>query len=162
MADGKESARAGRFVLGRPIGATVKRAFVWMESRAEPFASHELAAAIHTVKRNAQHILGQLHEHGIVHIAAWRKFHGEGARGRYPLRLWAFGPGVDAPVPKPDEPKVIMARRRKRLIEKHGVKVANRILESRKGGGASVLTVDGVVVYRRGKPRGNNCGRLSA
>ncbi len=136
----------------RPV--TVRRQWLldWLGQNGRSPA-RDIAAAIHTVPRNAQCLLRQLHDEGRVHVAAWRRSTGEGQRGRQYLRLWDVGPGPDAPRPQPDDPVTIRRRRLARVKARYGDDYL-KVLASRTNGGVSVLMRDGVVMYRRGKVAG--------
>ncbi len=138
----------------RPLSRGMTRALHWMQDRATPFTADELAQAIYVVRRQAQHLLRQLHEADIVHIAAWRKSTGAGAQGRPAQRLWLFGTASDAPKPPNDDAATIRRRRVKRLRATYGQEMTTRILY----GGASTVCMDGVT-YRKGRPRGRSGGR---
>ena len=136
----------------RPV--TVRRQWLlaWLGEHGRSPAA-DIAAAIHTVPRNAQVLLRQLRDEHLVHVAAWRRSTGEGQRGRQYLRLWAVGPGPDAPRPPPDDYVTIRRRRVARVKARYGEEY-RKVLASRTNGGVSVLMREGVVLYRRGKVAG--------
>lgn len=144
----------------RPV--TVRRQWLldWLGQNGRSPA-RDIAAAIHTVPRNAQVLLRQLQDDGLVHVAAWRRSTGEGQRGRQYLRLWSVGPGPDAPRPLPDDYVTIRRRRVARVKARFGDEY-RKVLASRAKGGASVLMRDGVVLYRRGKVAGRRHEKTGA
>lgn len=121
---------------------------------AGPATAQDLADACYVVKRHAHWSLNRLHELGLVHIKAWRKQFGEGSRGRPHIAVWVYGHGTHAPKPAPELARDVQVRRANRLRRQHGEDVARKILASRRDNGASVIVVDGEVVYRRQSPRG--------
>jgi hypothetical protein len=120
-----------------------------------PAHTQDIAEAVFTVRRNAQRIVNLLLDAGKIHVGAWLRSTGAGQRGRVPTRLWAYGPGEDAPRPVNDDCKTILARRKARLRKLYGRDYI-KVLRSRSSGGASVLSRDGEVIYRRAPASGRN------
>ncbi|WP_213761794.1 hypothetical protein [Caballeronia sp. dw_19] len=62
-----------------------------------PMDITELAVKIGVSERAARFRVNDLHAAGRIHITRWERFSPHGA----PSRMWALGPGEDAPRPKP-------------------------------------------------------------
>lgn len=135
---------------------TLSRVLAWLGGHPRATAA-EVATACHVVVRHAQLLLRYCHAAGWVHYPAWRKSINQ--PGHLPVRLWCLGLGRDADRPPPDTAVQVRQRRKARLQRQFGRSLAHKIMSSRRSGGAAVLCVDGEVVYRRGKPRGQRVAR---
>jgi hypothetical protein len=102
-------------------------------------------------KAHTLRVLKDLRACGLVHVSSWRR-QPDGQRG-YPAKLWRFGHGVDAPMPKAKDMarsvRESYHRTRKRSIEQFGIEVTRKIFVSRKRGGIDRLVIDGKTVYER-------------
>lgn len=82
-----------------------------LDALTQPMTSYDLAPEVHLVQRSVHNVLRQLHAEGLVHIVGWVHRAPPG-----PLTpIWAYGPGTDAPCPRPLTSAQKQARRRARL-----------------------------------------------
>lgn len=92
----------------------MKRCQSWpkiLEALTRPMTSYELAPQVHLVQRSTHNVLRQLHAESLVHIVGWVHRAPPG-----PLTpVWAYGPGRDAPCPRPLSGAQKMAKHRARL-----------------------------------------------
>jgi len=89
-----------------------------------PAAPDELAAELHNQEKYAYRLLRHvLRRAGRVHVCAWR----HNISGR-PTPVYAIGPGIDKPEPKPETPAKRAKRRRIALNAKFGKPVTQRLL----------------------------------
>jgi len=115
----------------------------------------QVSMLCHCTYRHAQYVIKKMHQCGLLHIAAWLKPEpGEGPRNRQPIAMYATGHKKDVAKPGKDNASVVRVRRLKRLKAQFGTDGANRILRSRREGGAHLLAIDGQIAFKRGKPRG--------
>lgn len=76
-----------------------------------PMDVNELSAKLGISNRAAGFRVNDLHAAGRVHITKWERFSPHGA----PSRMWALGPGEDAPRPKPIAKKILERKRINRM-----------------------------------------------
>lgn len=83
--------------------------------------AHELAEALPLSKRWVIEYMKHLHSTEQAHILRWDK-HISARKKRHAIDVWALGPGVDAPRPRPDTPTERRKREWKRIkddVERH-------------------------------------------
>lgn len=104
----------------------------------------DVALAACTVRTHAQKILKRMHAEKLIHIARWK----QGVTGpKVPVYRW--GPGRDAPKPKPLDSATKCKRYRGALRAKHGenYKVVHEAQKRRVPG--RKIVVEGIVVYQQ-------------
>lgn len=81
-----------------------------------PQTTGELAEYLERSKKVIEGCLRDARRLGLFHIHAWRRNNSanEGAQSGLPSPVWAAGPGVDAPRPRPKTPKERDAEYRER------------------------------------------------
>lgn len=79
--------------------------------KVRPMDIRELAAKLGIWERPARFRVNALHAAGKIHITRWERFSSHGTASR----MWAHGPGVDAPRPKPVPQKIRERERIKRM-----------------------------------------------
>ena len=104
-----------------------------------PATPHELYTAVHTSPGNGKMLLRLLHSSGMIHIHGYR----HNIRGQ-PTRIYALGPGKDKTF-RPESNAERARKRRKILIDRYGIQVANKVL-NRGFYGISAVVVDGTKV----------------
>jgi len=112
----------------------------------------EISEAIHCSRRNAQLLIAKLHASQEVHIGGWKRQTGLG--GGHIVAKWTAGPGETAKKLKHRTPTENQRNRINRLVKEYGKETARKIISPRTDKGMEVIARDGVVIYRRGTPRG--------
>jgi len=138
-----------------PVNSAVAAAML-EELRRAPATSQAIAERVGSSHEYVKRRLRELHGAGHIHITEWTTA-GNGQR----VKVFAWGPGVDAPRPRRITPAAAQKNRRHRLIDRFGHETAARILKSRRQGGSDVVVSDGNI-YRRGKPRGHRKNKEAA
>ena len=122
--------------------------------------STEICEAIHCSRRNAQLLIAKLHTSQEIHIGGWKRQTGLG--GGHIVAKWSAGPGETAKKPKFRTPTENQRNRINRLKKAYGEETARKIISPRTEQGLDVISRDGVVIYRRGAPRGKHKQRQQA
>lgn len=111
----------------------------------------EIAQACFVSEKHVRRAMLSFREIGLAHKAEHIRRTGMGGTQ---IIVWAYGCAPDAPK-LPREPSTVVRRRRvDRLRTTYGNRVATKILQCRKDGGADKIVINGETIYQRGKTRG--------
>lgn len=132
---------------------TAERALKVLESG--PKTAAQVGDALGLKQESASAVLRQMKRQDMAHIVAWVKSNPANFEPPHPpIRVYAAGPGTDAPRPKAITHAKAVANRKRALTERFGADIARRITTSRADGGPDKICLDGRTAYVRGKPRG--------
>ena len=125
------------------------RMLAWLETRG-PSTRRNLAQVCYLDQRTAARYLAEMMRcDGLVHIKSWARLNPAG-NGQWSA-VYAIGPGTHAKKPKLITMRQKNINHRRRLENKLGRDLMQRVLTTRKRGGADTLVIDGRTVYRRGE-----------
>lgn len=114
------------------------------EQRADVLASAAMCATEY-----AYRLMRLMKAENRIHVCDWVR---NGGGGAY-TPVYRHGPGRNAIRPSPKTAAQIKRERRKRLIQAYGKALADRMLSSRRKGGADRIVLDGRVIYERRQPK---------